>query len=145
MQETARNLNSAHWDHEIEKRTVHHILGHCKRGRPGAAGGNQKQKEIRNRNVSDEDRTLDVFHETRGVPLNHMYPFSGPDGKDGPPGTDGEQGKRGEDARDILAKQEHKCVICPQGAMGPVGAPGPQGPSGNKGEKGVRNRHIFTE
>ncbi|ETN69211.1 MSP domain protein [Necator americanus] len=60
----------------------------------------------------------------------------GPPGKDGPAGTDGPIGKRGIDARDILAEQEEKCVICPAGKMGPEGPPGERGSPGEKGHKG---------
>ncbi|RCN31763.1 collagen triple helix repeat protein [Ancylostoma caninum] len=60
----------------------------------------------------------------------------GPPGKDGPAGDDGPTGKRGVDARDILAEQEEKCIICPAGKMGPEGPPGERGLPGEKGLKG---------
>ncbi|VDM63291.1 unnamed protein product [Angiostrongylus costaricensis] len=60
----------------------------------------------------------------------------GAPGKDGRPGSDGPPGIRGKDARDILAEQEEKCVICPTGEMGPMGPPGDRGEPGEKGQRG---------
>uniref|UniRef100_A0A0K0DDA2 Collagen triple helix repeat protein n=1 Tax=Angiostrongylus cantonensis TaxID=6313 RepID=A0A0K0DDA2_ANGCA len=65
---------------------------------------------------------------------NKFHP--GAPGKDGRPGIDGPPGVRGKDARDILAEQEEKCVICPRGEMGPIGPPGDRGEPGEKGQKG---------
>ncbi|EPB72695.1 collagen triple helix repeat protein [Ancylostoma ceylanicum] len=73
-----------------------------------------------------------IFEETRRAEII----VAGPPGKDGPAGADGPTGKRGVDARDILAEQEEKCIICPAGKMGPEGPPGERGLPGEKGLKG---------
>ncbi|PIO71964.1 collagen triple helix repeat protein [Teladorsagia circumcincta] len=78
--------------------------------------------------ASREKRAVVCAPAKRGAP--------GKPGKDGKPGNDGSPGIRGKDARDILAEQEEKCVICPAGEMGPMGPPGDRGLPGEKGSKG---------
>ncbi|CAJ0603367.1 unnamed protein product, partial [Cylicocyclus nassatus] len=77
---------------------------------------------------SREKRAVVCAPARRGPP--------GVPGKDGPQGADGPNGKRGIDARDILAEQQEKCIICPAGDTGPEGPPGDRGLQGEKGNKG---------
>ncbi|KHJ85450.1 collagen triple helix repeat protein [Oesophagostomum dentatum] len=77
-----------------------------------------------------------VMQSIRGFKRHTKVSALGPPGKDGPAGADGPNGKRGLDARDILAEQEEKCVICPAGKEGPEGPPGERGLQGEKGNKG---------